>query len=186
MATEEDLRGYTIERLRELCAEKHISISARKKEELISALMEARGPAPVSKVPEASGTTTGPSSAEMFQLFLTMQKQQLAWMESQQKRQEEWMHSQQQAQLEIMERMREQQERGRRAAEEAHRAAMFPKPMLQKLTEKDDIESYLDMFERVAAQQEWPEETWATQLAGLLSGNALECYSLLTLACARL
>ena len=74
MATEEDLRGYTIERLRELCAEKHISISARKKEELISALIEARGPAPVSKVPEASSTTTGPSSAEMFELFLIMQK----------------------------------------------------------------------------------------------------------------
>ena len=52
MATEEDLRGYTIERLRELCAEMHISNSAGKKE-LIPALMEARGPEPVSKVPEA-------------------------------------------------------------------------------------------------------------------------------------
>ena len=30
---------------------------------------------------------------------------------------------------------------------------------------------------RVAAQQEWPRETWATQLAGLLSGNALDSYS---------
>jgi hypothetical protein len=98
-------------------------------------------------------------------------------MESQQKRQEEWMHSQQQAQIEIMERMREQQERGRRAAKEARRAAKFPKPILQKLTEKYDMESYLDMFERIAAQQEWPKETWTTQLAGLLSGNALECYS---------
>ena len=69
------------------------------------------------------------------------------------------MHSQQQALLEIMERMREQQERGHRAAEEARRAAKFPKPMLQKLTEKDDVDSYSDMFERVAAQQEWPKET---------------------------
>lgn len=33
------------------------------------------------------------------------------------------------------------------------------------------------MFEWVAAQQEWPKETWATQLAGVLSGDALECYS---------
>ena len=106
-------------------------------------------------------------------------------MESQQKRQEEWMHLQQQVQLEIMERMREQQERGHRAAEETRRAAKFPKPMLQKLTEKDDMESYLDMFERVAAQQEWPEETWATQLAGLLSGNALKCYSSLIPTCAK-
>ena len=44
--------------------------------------------------------------------------------------------------------------------------------MLQKFMDRDDIESYLDMFERVAAQ-EWPRETWATQLAGLLSGNTL-------------
>ena len=36
MATEEDLRGFTIERLRELCAEKHISVTAKKKEELIA------------------------------------------------------------------------------------------------------------------------------------------------------
>ena len=43
MASEEDLRGLTIERLRELCADKGITITARKKEELIAALMEAGG-----------------------------------------------------------------------------------------------------------------------------------------------
>ena len=59
--------------------------------------------------------------------------------------------------------------------------------MLQKLTEKDDMESYLDMFEHfeVAAQQGWPKETCAIQLAGLLSGNTLECYSSLTPTCAK-
>ena len=69
-----------------------------------------------------------------------------------------------------MERMKEQQERGRLAAEEACRAAKFPKPMLQKFPEKDDVESYLDMFERVAAQQEWPTARWAPlrQCLGLL------------------
>ena len=181
MATEEDLRGFTIERLRELCAEKHISISARKKEELIAALMDA---GPESKTPEAS-SAAAPSSAELFELILTMQRQQMTWMESQQRRQEEWMHLQQESQREMMGRMREQQERGRVAAEEARRVAKLPKPMLQKFTEKDDVESYLDMFERVAAQQEWPKETWATQLAGLLSGNALDCYSSLAPASAK-
>ena len=181
MATEEDLRGFTIERLRELCAEKHISISARKKEELIAALMDA---GPESKTPEAS-SAAAPSSAELFELILTMQRQQMTWMESQQRRQEEWMHLQQESQREMMERMREQQERGRVAAEEARRVAKLPKPMLQKFTEKDDVESYLDMFERVAAQQEWPKETWATQLAGLLLGNALDCYSSLAPASAK-
>ena len=95
------------------------------------------------------------------------------------------MQLQQEAQQEMMERMREQQERGRVAAEEARRAAKFPKPMLQKFSEEDDVESYLDMFERVASQQEWPKETWATQLAGLLLGNALECYSSLAPAAAK-
>ena len=65
--------------------------------------------------------------------------------------------------------MREQKERGCLEAEEARRSA---KPMLQKFTEKDDVESYLDMFEHAAAQQEWLKETWATQLARLLSETA--------------
>ena len=71
------------------------------------------------------------------------------------------------------------------AAKEAHRAVKLPKPMLQKFTEKDDVESYFDMFKRVATQKEWPKETWAMQLAGLLSGDALDSYSYLVLASAK-
>ena len=74
-------------------------------------------------------------------------------MEGQQRRQEEWMDLQQASQREMFESMREQQERERVAAEEARRAAKLPKPMLQKLSEKDDVESYLDVFERVGAAQ---------------------------------
>ena len=51
-----------------------------------------------------------------------------------------------------------------------------PKPTLQKLSKEDDIESYLDMFERVARQPGWPKELWTTQLAGLLSGEALDAF----------
>ena len=108
----------------------------------------------------------------------------MAWMEGQQK-QQEWMHLQQVSQCEMLESMRDQQERGRVAAEEGHRAAKLPKPVLQKFSEKDDMESYLDMFEHVAAQQEWPKETWATQLAGLLLGDALNSYSSLAPASAK-
>ena len=43
------------------------------------------------------------------------------------------------------------------AAEEARRTAKLPKPVLQKFSEKDEVESYLNMFECVAAQQEWPK-----------------------------
>ena len=39
MATCEELRGFTIEKLRGMCAERHIAIHT-KKEELIAALME--------------------------------------------------------------------------------------------------------------------------------------------------
>ena len=38
------------------------------------------------------------------------------------------------------------------AAEEARRAAKLPKTMLQKFSEKGDVESYLNMFEHVAIQ----------------------------------
>ena len=92
------------------------------------------------------------------------------------------MHLQQVSQREMLENMREQQERGRVAAEEARRTAKLPKPVLQKFSEKDDVESCLDMFKR---QQEWPKETWATQLAGLLSGDALDSYSSLAPASAK-
>ena len=72
-------------------------------------------------------------------------------------------------------------ERGCMAAEEARRVAKLPKPMFQKFTEKDDhVESYLNMFERVAAQQEWPKETWAMQLTSLL---LVRCPRRLLLSC---
>ena len=112
----------------ELCAEKHISVTVRKEEELIAALM-ARGPELESKMLDASSAATGPSSAELFELILTMQRQQMAWMEGQQKWQEEWMHLQQVSQYEMLESMRKQQERGRVAAEEACRTAKLPKPV---------------------------------------------------------
>ena len=58
-----------------------------------------------------------------------------------------------------------------------HERVKPPRPTLQKLSSSDDIESYLDMFERVARQQGWPNEIWSTQLAGLLSGDALDAFS---------
>ena len=49
--------------------------------------------------------------------------------------------------------------------------------MLQKLSPDDDIEHFLATFERIAAQQEWPVEVWATQLGGLLMGKAMAAYA---------
>lgn len=53
----------------------------------------------------------------------------------------------------------------------------MPKPTLQKLGADDNIEHFLSTFERIAKQQVWPRETWATQLAGLLTGKAMAAYA---------
>ena len=57
-----------------------------------------------------------------------------------------------------------------------------PKPTLQKLTPSDDIESFIDLLERVATQQGWPVDVWPTQLAGLLSGDALDAFTSIPLS----
>jgi len=179
MATEFDpdtLRSYTVEALKKLCTERHIAVYGKRKEELIAALSETPT-AEFGAEQKVDDLPTGSGPLELVGLVMQMQREQMHWMAEQQRRQEEWMVAQQEAQRELWEGIRRHQEGGRIAAEEARRASRIPKPMLQKFTEKDDIESYLDMFERVARQQEWPRETWATQLAGLLSGNALDCYS---------
>ena len=41
---------------------------------------------------------------------------------------------------------------------------------------RDEIDAYLNRFERYARAQNWPEEIWATNLSALLSGKALETY----------
>ena len=69
---------------------------------------------------------------------------------------------QQASQREMLESMREQQERGCAAAEEARRAAKLLRPVLQKFTEKDNVESYLDMFERVLPNRNGPRDVGCT------------------------
>ena len=64
-----------------------------------------------------------------------------------------------------------------RARQEEKVTARLPKPTLQKLGPDDDVEHFLATFERIARQQGWPEEVWATQLAGLLTGKALAEYA---------
>ena len=44
------------------------------------------------------------------------------------------------------------------------------------LEDKDDIESYLTQFERVAILNKWPEADWGTRLVPLLKGDAREAY----------
>ncbi|XP_076435072.1 uncharacterized protein LOC143274949 [Babylonia areolata] len=46
--------------------------------------------------------------------------------------------------------------------------------------EKDNIDSYLERFERHAKAMKWPGDQWATDLGALLTGHALEVYSRLS------
>ena len=41
---------------------------------------------------------------------------------------------------------------------------------------KDQMDAYLNRFERYARAQNWPENIWATNLSALLSGKALDTY----------
>ena len=45
---------------------------------------------------------------------------------------------------------------------------------------KDQMDAYLNRYERYAKAQKWPESTWAINLSALLTGKALETYSRLT------
>ena len=51
------------------------------------------------------------------------------------------------------------------------------KPTLQKLSVDDDIEHFLKMFEWTSKQRGWPEDVWAMQLKGLLTGKAMAAYA---------
>ena len=56
--------------------------------------------------------------------------------------------------------------------------AKIPKlPMFND--EKDDLDAYLQRFERYATLQSWKKENWALNLSALLSGKALDVYSTL-------
>lgn len=43
--------------------------------------------------------------------------------------------------------------------------------------ERDDMDSYIERFERFAESQKWDQNTWALNLSALLKGKALDVYS---------
>ena len=52
------------------------------------------------------------------------------------------------------------------------------RPKLPKFDEnKDDMDAFLERFERFAVSQSWPEEQWAVSLSPLLTGKGLQVYS---------
>lgn len=52
------------------------------------------------------------------------------------------------------------------------------RPRLPKFEEsKDDIDAYIERFERFSISQGWKEDTWAISLSSLLTGKGLEVYT---------
>ena len=50
-------------------------------------------------------------------------------------------------------------------------------PKLPEYKEKDNMDAYLERFERFAVSQKWEPNTWSINLSALLTGKALEVYS---------
>lgn len=47
-----------------------------------------------------------------------------------------------------------------------------PQDYLTKMTREDDVETYLDLFEKTAQRERWPRADWANLLLPLLTGEA--------------
>ncbi len=50
---------------------------------------------------------------------------------------------------------------------------------------KDDLDAYLERFERYATKEGWKKDEWADDLSALLTGDALYVYSKLAISDAR-
>ena len=131
-------------------------------------------------MPTKRGKNTDPESSSLAGVLEMLQEQNHA-MQEQHKAQQKML-------LDLIEQQREAHEQERKTLKESKGIeteespkTKLPKPTLQKLTQTDNVEHFLATFERIAVQQKWPKDVWATQVAGLLSGKALAAYAALTL-----
>jgi hypothetical protein len=65
-----------------------------------------------------------------------------------------------------------------KVSEDSTRSARVPK--LPFFTDRDELDAYLERYERFAKAQKWADDTWAINLSALLTGKALEVYSRLS------
>lgn len=89
-----------------------------------------------------------------------------AWLEQHEKEKREW-----------FEQIKSSLPNGDSASSETGEHGKPREARLQKLTETDDIEHFLTMFERVANAYKWPDDVWVLKLAPLLTGKAQAAYA---------
>ena len=132
----------------------------------------------------AEKATTEPGGAEEAPMSIVqMLQEQLRAMIEQQRFQQEMLKAVIEQRRREMETYREEMSALLKKATEPTLPApkvKLPKPTILKMTEGNDLEDYLAMFERVANQQHWPEDIWAKQLAGLLTGKAMADFASLS------
>ena len=127
-----------IERLKELCSARGIKVAGKAKDELVALL--------AGKMAQESTRTD--FSDSLMKMVLQMQEQQLQM----QKETRTWIAQQQERQEKLMKAVIDRSSLSA-SGEDGVKKAKLPKPTLQKLAPSDDIESFIDMFERVATQQ---------------------------------
>ena len=130
-------------------------------------------------MPTKGDKNTDPESSSLAGVLEMLQEQTRAMQEQHQTQQRMLLDMIEQQRVAHQREMKSLKESNGR--EEMEEKVKLPKPTLQKLTPTDNVEHFLATFERIAVQQKWPKEVWATQVAGLLSGKAMAAYAALTL-----
>ena len=77
-------------------------------------------------------------------------------------------------QLEMMEMVLQKNRQERNPAAESFRVKLEP------LEDKDDVDAYLEHFERVAAIHDWPRRIWALRILPVMKGQARDCVQALS------
>ena len=82
-------------------------------------------------------------------------------------------------QLEMIKREKELLElKGQTGNPQPQTAFKPPKVKIPSFQEnRDNLDAYIERFERYARSQEWPKKDWSLSLSALLQGKALEVYS---------
>ena len=81
------------------------------------------------------------------------------------------------------EKLRLEHERETNKTKEAEATSMAKAPELPVFRDNtDDIETYLERFERIANAYKWDRSNWAIMLSSLLSGQALDVYGRLPIS----